>query len=236
MRRGLAATLAGLLVALSAGGAAAQQQAPALPEMGGLPDAPAVSEGGPELPTRIIPLPADEDAGPAPLPVAPVLTIDQNRLYLESAWGRRAEARLEAEGNLVAAENDRLAELLSSEEADLTSRRATLDPAEFRRLAENFDIRATGIRRERAQAVQALNAWADADRAAFFRAALPYMGDLMAEHGAVAVLDHRTVFVSLDAIDITEALIQTLDAELGDGDGAVPLPEPEATAAPSLAP
>lgn len=173
-----------------------------------------------ELPNSTIAAP--DEAGP--LPAAPVLTLDQDALYLSSAWGLRAQARLQAEGEIIASENDRLTELLSTEEAALTAQRATLPAADFRRLAEDFDRRATQIRRERAQAVQALNAWADADREAFFRAALPVMGEVMQDRGAVAVLDRRTVFVSLDAIDITAELITALNDRIGDGEGAVPIP------------
>lgn len=218
-----AGPLAALLAALILPGAAlAQTEAPA-PEIGDLAadaDLPAPEIAAPDLPARVI-APPD----PSGVPVSAILTIDQNRLYAASAWGRRAQAQLEAEGGQIAAENERLTQLLSSEEAALTDRRAALPPDEFRRLAEAFDLRATRIRRERAQAVQELNDWADADRAAFFRAALPHMGDLMAERGAVAVLDYRTVFVSLETIDITEALTDRLDREIGDGAGAVPLPE-----------
>lgn len=156
---------------------------------------------------------------------APILTLDQDVLYLSSDWGKRAQAQLEAEGDVITAENERLTELLSSEETRLTEQRATLPPAEFRKLAESFDQRATDVRRERAQAVQLLNAWAEADRGAFFRAALPMMGEIMQDHGAVAVLDRRTLFVSLDAIDVTQDLIAQLNQELGDGQGAVPLPQ-----------
>lgn len=155
---------------------------------------------------------------------AVILTLDQDVLYLSSAWGRRAQAWLEAQGAGVAAENERLTRLLSDEEARLTDQRATLEPAEFRKLAEDFDLRATAIRRERAQAVQDLNEWAEADRAAFFRAALPVMGQVMQDRGAVAVLDQRTVFVSLDAIDVTDQLISVLDQRVGDGQGVVPPP------------
>ena len=156
---------------------------------------------------------------------APILTLDQDMLYLSSDWGKRAQAQLEAEGDVIATENERLTKLLSSEETRLTGQRGTLPPAEFRKLAESFDLRATEVRRERAQAVQQLNAWAEADRSAFFRAALPVMGQIMQEHGAVAVLDRRTLFVSLDAIDVTQDLITLLNDELGDGKGAVPLPQ-----------
>lgn len=149
--------------------------------------------------------------------IAPVLTVDQDLLFADSAWGRRAQRELEAVGQKISDDNERIAAQLSQEEAQLTERRASTDPAEFRRLAEAFDARATAIRKERAQAVQDLSARADADRGAFYKAALPIMGEMMQQRGAVAVLDRRTVFVSLDAIDITSDLIARLDETLGDG-------------------
>ncbi|MDP5307790.1 OmpH family outer membrane protein [Paracoccus spongiarum] len=167
------------------------------------------------IPSRTIPT---NGADPSD-PTAAVLTIDQERLYAESAWGRRALRELEEQGARIADENERQAAQLSEEEAELTRQRTALDPAEFRRRAEAFDSRATAVRRERAQAVQDLNAAADADRAAFYQAALPIMGEVMQDRGAVAVLDRRTVFISLDAIDITSDLIRRLDASLGDGAG-----------------
>ncbi|WP_408592240.1 OmpH family outer membrane protein [Paracoccus marcusii] len=204
--------------------AAALMALPAAAQDATVPDIPA-----PEIPPIATPpvlpnstIPSPEEAAES----APILTLDQEVLYLSSAWGLRAQARLEAKGKEVTAENDRLTQLLSSEEARLTEQRSTLPAAEFRELAESFDIRATRIRRERAQAVQDLNAWAEADRAAFFRAALPVMGQVMQDRGAVAVLDRRTIFVSLDAIDVTEQLVAALDDRIGDGEGVVPLPEP----------
>ncbi|RMC40594.1 OmpH family outer membrane protein [Paracoccus siganidrum] len=168
-----------------------------------------------DLPTRTIRTPDDRPDAV----VAPVLTVDQDALFARSAWGRRVQAELDEEGSKIAAENERLANQLAAEEADLTERRKDLDPAEFRRLAEAFDTRATNVRRERAQVVQELNARAEADRDAFYQAALPVMGELMTSRGAVAVLDRRTVFVSLDAIDVTDDLIELLDETLSDGAG-----------------
>lgn len=217
--------LAALFLGMAwAGGASAQDPAPSVPAQ---PIAPvdriapadgAGAEGG--MPTRTIETPPDSPQ----MVAAPILTVDQNTLFTGSAWGRRTQSVLEEEGGKIAAENERLAAQLSDEEAALTSRRETLDPAEFRKQAEAFDERATRVRRERAQAVQALNDWAETDRSAFYRAALPVMGEMMQDRRAVAVLDRRTVFVSLDAIDITADLVLRLDERLGDGAGQVPLP------------
>ena len=174
-----------------------------------------------ELPSRTIRTPADA----APMAKALILTVDQDRLFAESDWGKRTQRVLEKEGGKIEAENERLAAQLSTEEATLTEQRGTMDPAEFRQQAEAFDTRATEVRRQRAQVVQDLNAWAEADRTAFYRAALPLMTEMMQERGAVAVLDRRTVFVSMDAIDMTQDLIRRLNADLGDGTGTVPLPQ-----------
>lgn len=214
------ACLAMLLLAGTVVPAVAQQAPlPDLPQAE--PDAipqPAAPGDADALPNQTI-----ESAGDEPPVIgSAILTVDQDRLFAESAWGRRAQQALEDEGRAIAEENERLAAQLSEEEAALTRQRAALEPAEFRRLAEAFDARATAIRRDRAQAVQQLNARVEADRAAFYQAALPVMGDLMQQRGAVAVLDRRTVFVSLDAIDITTELIERVDRDLGDGSDLVP--------------
>lgn len=197
--------------------AAPQQPAAPAPQPAPQP-APAPDAAPTELPTRtIVTTPETSD-----VVSAPVLTVDQDALFTGSAWGKRTQARLESEGSKIAAENERLAQQLSDEEAALTDQRGQLDPAEFRRQAEAFDARATQVRRERALAVQRLNEWAEADRSAFYRAALPIMGETMQSRGAVAVLDRRTVFVALDAIDITGDLIARLDSGIGDGADVVP--------------
>ncbi|MBK4216970.1 OmpH family outer membrane protein [Paracoccus caeni] len=184
-------------------------------EPGQQPAPPATSA---DLPASTIPA----SPGDQPDVQSEIVTIDQEMLFTNSIWGKRTQARLDEEGQRLEAENERLVTQLSNEEAQLTEERATLDPAEFRRRAEAFDVRATQVRRERLQAVQDVNGWAAADRAAFYRAALPLMGEVMRERGAVAVLDRRTVFVSLEAIDITNDLAALLDERLGDGDGVVP--------------
>ena len=130
-----------------------------------------------QLPSRTI---ATPDGGLGGTEAA-LLTVDQDLLFVRSAWGLRAQSVTDTELQKIATENDRLATQLSEEEAQLTEQRATLDPAEFRRLAEAFDLRATQVRRERAQLLKDLDVWAEADRAAFYRAALPIMGDMMQE-------------------------------------------------------
>ncbi|MCQ0970417.1 OmpH family outer membrane protein [Paracoccus sp. TK19116] len=239
MRAAVKAPLAALAIVtlVSVGAASAQESAPSpadslLPDPT-LPDPPLddVPEGqAPADPAAGLPSQTIEGAADDGDMVSPILSVDADALFGASIWGKRVQTELEAQGSTLQAENDRLARQLSDEEAALTAERPDLDPAVFRQRAEAFDSRATTIRRERAQAVADLNARAEADRNAFYQAALPLMGTLMQERGAVAVLDRRTVFVSVDQIDITEELIARIDAELGDGAENSPLNLPSEAA------
>src|SRR5699024_9355403 len=92
---------------------------------------------------------APSDTGSAPAAARPgaakgsqaqaILTVDQELLFRDSAWGRRAMAALAEKTRQVAADNDRLFAQLSSEEAALTEQRKTLPPDEFRTRASAFD-------------------------------------------------------------------------------------------------
>lgn len=196
----------------------AQAQAQAVdapPPLPAAPSSPGASAGDPDVsaPRAAQPLPGNVPDGMR----APVLTIDQDVIYTASEWGLRAQAHFEREARALAAENDRLAEQLSREEAELTERRKTMAADQFRALAEAFDQRATKIRDERAEALRVLNQHADADRKAFRDAVFPIIGGEMQVRGAVVVLDQRTVFVSLQGIDITSVVVERINAELGDG-------------------
>jgi len=207
-RRGIAPFLA-LAVLLAAGpGALAQQQGASPP--------PADSPGRSVPPIVVDTPPPNGDA------VLPVLTLDQDTLYLRSQWGQRVQDELEQRGREIAAENDRLADQFSAEEQQLTALRQTLPPDEFRQRADEFDKRVVEVRRARDAAARELQAEADEERQAFFRAALPVLAALMRERGAVVVLDQRAIFVAAQAIDVTELLIERMDREVGPG----PLDEP----------
>ncbi len=152
--------------------------------------------------------------------VLPVITLDQDRLYMESAWGTRVQGDLERIGREIGAENDRLEKQFSDEETQLTELRKTLPPDEFRKRADEFDKRVVEVRRERENAARELQARASEERSAFFRAALPVLAAFMHEKGAVAVLDQRAIFVAAEDIDVTDALGKRLDAEIGEGPSA----------------
>lgn len=176
--------------------------------------------GGQEQgPTGVAPLvvPSAE-----PVQSLPIMTIDQERLFLESAWGQRAQTMIEEQGRALAEENERLADDFLREEQELTELRETLDPEEFRRRADEFDQRVTEVRRERDAAARDFQQLADQERVRFFQVALPILAQMMQEREAVVVLDQRMIFVSAESIDVTDELIARVDAEGGDGADAPP--------------
>lgn len=169
------------------------------------------------------------------LPSAAILTLDQDRLFIGSAFGKAALAREEAATRDLAAENVRIEQALETEEKDLTTRRATLPAAEFAALAAAFDTKVEEIRTAQDAKSRAIALRRDEDRQRFLQAAVPVLGSLLTEKGAVAILDKNAIILSLSAIDVTEAAIARVDAALGDG-STLPPPEPPAEPAPEPLP
>jgi Skp family chaperone for outer membrane proteins len=148
---------------------------------------------------------------------SPILTIDQDRLYAESLWGKRAEAEIKASMAALQAENNKIEGELTAEELSLTDRRPKMKPEDFRKLADDFDARVTDIRQAQDNKSRQIAADRDKARQAFLTAALPVMAKLLQAKGAVAILDNRAVFVSARSIDATDDLRQRLDQVLGAG-------------------
>lgn len=148
---------------------------------------------------------------------SPILTIDSERLYRESAFGQRVLREIEARNSVLAQENQRLEEELRAEEQALTEQRPTLPPADFRVLADAFDARVQAIRREREARNQENIALLEENEERFLRAALPVLNAIMRDVGAAVVLEERRVFASATAIDITDRAIAEINAAVGDG-------------------
>lgn len=164
---------------------------------------------------------------------SPVLTLDQERFFASSAWGRRAAAEIEAASADLAAENRRIEGELTTEERALTEERKTADPEAFRIKADAFDAKVVAIRAAQDQKGRDLAARRDTERQAFFAAALPVLGEVMTQRGAVAILDARAIFVAVNGVDVTDQLIAAVDTQVGAGtavppgaDPALPTPAP----------
>lgn len=145
---------------------------------------------------------------------APLLTLDQDRFFLESDFGRAAIDRERADTAALEQENKRIEAGLVAEEQALTEQRAALSPEEFTARATAFDEKVERIRAEQDAKAQALVARRDAERQEFRQLAGPVLGELLGERKAMAILDKGLVIVALSAIDITDAAIAKLNAAL----------------------
>ncbi|MBW7922472.1 MAG: OmpH family outer membrane protein [Rubellimicrobium sp.] len=146
-----------------------------------------------------------------------VLTVDTDRLFSESLFGRRVADETRTATEALAAENRTIEAQLTVEEQGLTDRRPGMTPDAFRAEADAFDARVQAIRAEQDTKERALQDRLNAGRDAFLSAAAPVLGDLMAGAGASVILDRRSVFLALGAIDITDQAIAAIDAAIGDG-------------------
>jgi len=159
------------------------------------------------------------------LPQTAILTVETDRLFADSAFGRRTANEIEAESAVLAAENRRKEAELTAEEKDLTERRSEMEPEAFRALADAFDEKVQTIRREQDAKARALNQKADKARTEFLRAARPVLEALMREAGAGVILERSSVFLSANATDITDLAIARIDAAIGDGGKGSGAPE-----------
>lgn len=165
-----------------------------------------------------------QDARP---PTTPILTIDNERLFLSSDFGRRVAREIEMNGNELATENRQIEAELAQEEQDLTDRRSSMSPEKFRPLADAFDERVQESRQAQAAKSRNLNEFLDKEREIFLNAAGPVLQELMVEFGATVVLERRTVFISSNSSDITSAAIERLNEKLGENGTQTPAPQSE---------
>ena len=173
-----------------------------------------------------------------------LVTLDQERLFEDSAFGRRVDATLAETSRALAAENREIESALIEEERALTEARPNLSPEEFRARADAFDARVTALRTRQENRARALGIWREIEQQRFFEAALPVLSQLLRDIGAVAILDSRAILFALEEADVTGRAIERIDALLGDGEGsALPVyspqtlpPEPESWATPDFAP
>lgn len=163
---------------------------------------------------------------------APILSLDQDRMFAQSAFGRAFEEALQADGAQLEAENRRIESELETEEKDLTARRPAMSAEAFRALSDAFDSKVQRIRNEQTAKARALGQRTEDAQRQFIEVARPVLEQLMREAGAVVLIDPRSVVMSLSAIDVTDEAIRRINAAIGDGSR----PVPTAPTAPAPAP
>jgi Skp family chaperone for outer membrane proteins len=159
---------------------------------------------------------------------SPVLIIDTERVFTESKFGQRVAADVQRDSEALVAENRRIEAALTEEERSLTLRRPTMAVTDFRAEADAFDARVQGIRQAQDAKQRALQDGIVTGRDQFLQAATPILVQLMQDSGAAVILDRRSVFLGVGAIDITDQAIARINAEIGDGSALpAPVPPPE---------
>ncbi|HIF76459.1 MAG TPA: OmpH family outer membrane protein [Sulfitobacter sp.] len=149
--------------------------------------------------------------------ISPVLTIDSERLFRDSAFGQRVTREIEAESEQLATENREIEAALEAEERELTEKRSQMKPAQFRLLADAFDEKVQRTRTEQAAKNRALSEALDLERERFLSAAAPVLEQLMRNSDAAVILERRRVFVSSSVIEVTDEAIALLDEAIGTG-------------------
>ena len=155
-----------------------------------------------------------------------ILTISPERLFQDSAFGKRITLEIEEDSSALAAENRRIEMELTAEEKLLTEQRETMTSQEFRELADAFDDKVQEFRTTQDAKSRALVQRREEARAVFLEAIVPVLAQLMRETGASVILERSTVFLSTNAIDITDIAVQRIDAAIEDGSKLPMTPRP----------
>ncbi len=163
-------------------------------------------------------IPSDSLA--TPVARSQIAVIEQERLFLQTRFGKAMQASTDSARKALQAENQRLEANLEAEERKLTDQRPTMPADQFRPLAEAFDEKVKGIRQAQDTKARELARRAEEDRARFVETAAPILAALMSELGAVVLIDKSVAVLSMDSIDVTDEAIAKIDAVLGDGQDA----------------
>lgn len=170
--------------------------------------------------------------GPDADPV--ILTLDQERLFAGSRVAQQIGEEIETQAAELANENRHIEAELSAEELELTELRPTLSVEEFRKLADAFDAKVQRIRDEQDAKERDLQRLREEGRQDFLRGVTPVLTEIARERGALVILDRRTVLLSADRVDITDAVIARIDAALDEGEAPEGAPETDADPDPAL--
>ena len=162
----------------------------------------------------------------APATASSFLLVNQERLLTGSVRGQALLADEEAERDKLRAEARSIDAAFEAEEQKLTESRAELDPAEFRKLADDFDQRVVAARRDQDARSAALASEFDLRRRQFYASVAPILVEVMARHEAKAIFDENSVLLAAQELNITEEVIAEIDAAPGD-------PAPEAAEPPA---
>ncbi|MFC0280815.1 OmpH family outer membrane protein [Falsigemmobacter intermedius] len=141
-------------------------------------------------------------------------TLNEARLFAGSRLGQAMIQRFETAQLALAAENREIEARLTAREQDLTRQRKVLSTEEFRRLSDQFNAEVESYRRTQADKERALYLEHDADRRRFSVMSNDVLTRLMRDRGLYAIIAEDAIILAFRGIDITEAMIARMDAEI----------------------
>ena len=159
-----------------------------------------------------------QDIGTLEASQSPILTIDIERLNRETRIGVEVLSLFQDEIEELGAENERILAELTEEESQLTDARATMEPSEFRAKADAFDQRVQQIRGDQDEKLRLLQERQETARQQLLRDYNVVIFEILRERGGLVLLDRRQVYLSADAIDITDEAITRINAAIAASD------------------
>lgn len=166
----------------------------------------------------------------------PILIINQERLLTDSRPGQALLDAEEAAREDLRARARSIDDSFREEERRLTELRPTMEPEGFQELADAFDEEVVAARREQDQRSDALAQEFDLKRRQFYARIAPILVTIMSRHDAVAIFDQSSVLLADQALNITDEVIEEIDARFEEQGGAEGAGDPGAAAEPEPAP
>ena len=140
-----------------------------------------------------------------------ILVVDLERAYDSSKFAQAMRDAFSLQNQLLNEENSNILNALKREELQLTEDRATLSPELFAVAAEAFDVKVQGIRKSRLQKLRLVEDQFNRLKINFFQKINPFFDEVMLEFDAAAILEKKSIVRSIDALDITDLLVQRVD-------------------------
>ena len=140
-----------------------------------------------------------------------ILVVDLGRAYDSSKFAQAMRDAFNQKNQSLNEENTNILNALKKEELQLTEDRATLSPELFAIAAEAFDVKVQGIRKARLQKLRLVEDQFNRLRINFFQRINPFFDEVMLEFNAAAILEKKSIVRSIDALDITDLLVQRVD-------------------------
>ena len=143
-----------------------------------------------------------------------VASLDRERLFRESLFGKTKIQELESRSRELTKENQSIQALLEEEERVLTELRKTTEADEFEKLAKAFDEKVRNARETQDKKLVEIRTEFESAEREFAAIAAPILRELMSEIGVTFILDQNAIILSLRDGDITDQALEIINEKL----------------------